>query len=241
MYYLSILVISSRYHVHIYLLPFSIRWVEGGYNLVDYYYNLFGMKPCQNIGNAKSWVNFGITNFLLLSIWLHLIDLAKFDSNSNSYVLTIQSYQIIYFWPLSYQRISKARRSAKPKWPLIFKPMTTPKKTFDTGPIWKAQSSAKPKREGTKSVGEVDKRAAAAVPSLPPQSIPNAMASTLAWSSAASSSAPSSRLPPRRSPSLVVVAQGKVKKYRQVWLPLVFSLHICSMYVCMYLIAIRSS
>uniref|UniRef100_A0A0D9Z0B9 Large ribosomal subunit protein bL9c n=1 Tax=Oryza glumipatula TaxID=40148 RepID=A0A0D9Z0B9_9ORYZ len=42
------------------------------------------------------------------------------------------------------------------------------------------------------------------------------MASTLAWSSAASSSAPSSRLPPRRSPSLVVVAQGKVKKYRQV-------------------------
>uniref|UniRef100_A0A0D9VMU7 Large ribosomal subunit protein bL9c n=1 Tax=Leersia perrieri TaxID=77586 RepID=A0A0D9VMU7_9ORYZ len=34
-------------------------------------------------------------------------------------------------------------------------------------------------------------------------------ASTLAWSSA-----PSSR--PRRSPSLVIVAQGKVKKYRQV-------------------------
>uniref|UniRef100_A0A0E0K726 Large ribosomal subunit protein bL9c n=1 Tax=Oryza punctata TaxID=4537 RepID=A0A0E0K726_ORYPU len=42
------------------------------------------------------------------------------------------------------------------------------------------------------------------------------MASTLAWSSAASSSAPSSRPSPRRAPSLLVVAQGKVKKYRQV-------------------------
>ncbi|XP_062221471.1 large ribosomal subunit protein bL9c [Phragmites australis] len=47
-------------------------------------------------------------------------------------------------------------------------------------------------------------------------------ASTLAWSSAfCSSSSPSSRLAPRlqtysRAPSLVIVAQGKVKKYRQV-------------------------
>jgi hypothetical protein len=52
-------------------------------------------------------------------------------------------------------------------------------------------------------------------------------ASTLPWTAAFSPSSSSSSSPrgiqTRRAPSLVIVAQGKVKKYRQVGLPLPLS------------------